>query len=97
MPELTFSQSMVVLGVLALGFTVPNAPGFFGVVQLALYAGLATYIAPVKVAHEGSVLVFVYYAAYLGTVTTLAAIALLMELVMSSAPKLESAAPKEAA
>jgi hypothetical protein len=33
----------------------------------------------------------------LGTVTTLAAIALLMELVMSSAPRLEGAAPKEAA
>ncbi|HYQ15609.1 MAG TPA: lysylphosphatidylglycerol synthase transmembrane domain-containing protein [Polyangiaceae bacterium] len=89
LPELSFSQSMVVLGVLALGFTVPNAPGFFGVVQLALYAGLATYIAPDKVAHEGSVLVFVYYAVYLGTVTLLAAIALVMELLMNPAPALE--------
>jgi hypothetical protein len=90
LPELTFTQSMVVLGVLALGFTVPNAPGFFGVVQLALYAGLATYIAPDKVAHEGSVLVFVYYAVYLGTVTLLAAIALVMELFTSSAPAIKS-------
>jgi uncharacterized membrane protein YbhN (UPF0104 family) len=84
--ELTFPQSMVVLGVLALGFTAPNAPGFFGMVQLALYAGLATYIAPDKVAHEGSVLVFVYYAAYLAVVTLLGAIALVVELVASSSP-----------
>lgn len=84
--ELTFPQSMVVLGVLALGFTAPNAPGFFGMVQLALYAGLATYISPDKVAHEGSVLVFVYYAAYLAVVTLLGAIALVLELVASSSP-----------
>jgi hypothetical protein len=87
--ELSVSQSMVVLGVLALGFTAPNAPGFFGVVQLALYMGLATYIAPDKVAKEGSVLVFIYYATYLLTVTVLAAIALLMELFMSTAPRVE--------
>lgn len=90
LPELTFAQSMVVLGVLALGFTAPNAPGFFGMVQLALYAGLATYIAPDKVAHEGSVLVFVYYATYLATVTLLAAIAVVVELSMSPALRVDS-------
>jgi hypothetical protein len=90
LPELTFTQSMVVLGVLALGFTAPNAPGFFGMVQLALYAGLATYIAPDKVAHEGSVLVFVYYAIYLATVTVLAAIALVLELLMTPALAVDS-------
>jgi glycosyltransferase 2 family protein len=97
LPELTFTQSMVVLGVLALGFTVPNAPGFFGVVQLALYAGLATYIAPDKVAHEGSVLVFVYYATYLATVTALAAVALVVEFFMSSAPSVNRNHPAGAA
>ena len=86
LPELTFTQSMVVVGVLALGFSAPNAPGFFGVVQLALYAGLATYIAPDKVAREGGVLVFVYYVTYLGSVTLQAAIALAVELFMGSAP-----------
>ena len=86
LPELTLTQTMVVLGVLALGFSAPNAPGFFGVVQLALYAGLATYIAPEKVAAEGGVLVFAYYATYLATVTLLAAIALVIELFASSAP-----------
>jgi hypothetical protein len=83
--ELSQSQSMVVLGVLALGFTAPNAPGFFGVVQLALYMGLATYVAPDKVAKEGSVLVFIYYATYLLAVTLLAALAGLLEFFMSSA------------
>lgn len=79
--ELTFTQSLVVLGVLALGFAAPNTPGFFGVVQLALFAGLATYIAPDRVARQGSVLVFVYYVAYLGTVTLLAALALVTEML----------------
>jgi glycosyltransferase 2 family protein len=90
LPELSLSQSMVVLGVLALGFTAPNAPGFFGVVQLALYMGLATYIAPDKVAHEGSVLVFIYYATYLVSVTLLAAIAAGMEFFMSTAPSADA-------
>jgi glycosyltransferase 2 family protein len=87
--ELSFTQTMVVLGVLALGFSAPNAPGFFGVVQLALYAGLATYIAPDKVAREGGVLVFVYYATYLSCVTLLAAIALVLELFASTSPTVD--------
>lgn len=80
MPEVTFAEAMVVLGVLALGFSAPNAPGFFGVVQLALYAGLATYVAPDKVAHEGAVMVFLFYTVYLLNVTVLGAIAFVMEL-----------------
>ena len=80
-PELTFTQSFVVLGVLALGFSAPNTPGFFGVVQLALYAGLATYIAPGKVAQQGGAFVFVYYVLYLSTVTLLALIAFATEMI----------------
>ncbi len=83
MPELDFAEAMVVLGVLALGFSAPNAPGFFGMVQLALYAGLATYIAPAKVAHEGAVFVFLFYVVYLLNVTLLAAIALVVEFFLS--------------
>lgn len=79
LPELTFAQTMVVLGVMALGFMTPNAPGFFGVVQLSLYCGLATYIAPAKVASEGAVFVFLFYVVYLLNVTLLAAIALVIE------------------
>lgn len=86
MPELTFMQAMVVIGVLALGFSAPNAPGFFGVVQLALYAGLATYIAPDKVAHEGAVFVFLFYVVYLLNVSLLAAISLGIEFFASSRP-----------
>ena len=81
LPELSFTESMVVVGVLALGFAVPNAPGFFGAVQLALYAGLAVYIAPDKVIHEGAALVFLFYITYLGLVVVLAAIASVVELV----------------
>jgi hypothetical protein len=84
--ELTFTQAMVVLGVLALGFSTPNAPGFFGVVQLALYAGLATYIAPDKVAREGGVYVFLFYVIYLLTVSLLALIALVVEFFAKNAP-----------
>ncbi|HEX2876430.1 MAG TPA: lysylphosphatidylglycerol synthase transmembrane domain-containing protein [Polyangiaceae bacterium] len=80
-PELTFAQSFVVLGVLALGFSAPNTPGFFGVVQLALYAGLATYVAPEKVAQQGGAFVFVYYLLYLGSVTSLALVALATEMI----------------
>lgn len=80
-PELTLTQSYVVLGVLALGFSAPNTPGFFGVVQLALYAGLATYIAPEKVAQQGGAFVFVYYLLYLGSVVLLALIALATEMI----------------
>jgi glycosyltransferase 2 family protein len=82
-PELTFMQAIVVIGVLALGFSAPNAPGFFGVVQLALYAGLATYVAPDKVAHEGAVFVFLFYTVYLLNVSLLGAIALAIEFFVS--------------
>jgi uncharacterized protein (TIRG00374 family) len=83
-PELTFAQASVVLGLLALGFGLPNAPGFFGSVQLALYAGLAAYIAPEKVAREGSALVFLFYVTYLGIVVLLGAISAVVEYAASS-------------
>jgi hypothetical protein len=79
MPPLSLAQASVVLGVLALGFSAPNAPGFFGMVQLALYAGLATYIPPAHVAHEGAVFVFLFYSFYLINVTLLGAVAMLVE------------------
>lgn len=84
--ELTVAEATVVLGVLALGFTAPNAPGFFGVVQLALYAGLATYIAPERVAHEGAAMVFLYYVTHLANISLLAIVALVVELVSGSSP-----------
>jgi hypothetical protein len=78
-PELTWTQSMVVVGVLALGFGMPNAPGFFGTVQLSLYAGLAVYVVPEKVVHEGAALVFLFYITYIAEVILLAALALIAD------------------
>jgi hypothetical protein len=83
-PELTFVQSSVVVGFLALGFGMPNAPGFFGTVQLALYGGLAVYIAPEKVVHAGAGYVFIFYAAYLALVVVLAAASAIVEYVSPS-------------
>jgi hypothetical protein len=83
-PELTFMQSCVVVGVLALGFATPNAPGFFGAVQLALYAGLAVYIRPTKVVHEGAAMVFIFYVSYLGIVILGAAAGLAAEYVRTT-------------
>jgi hypothetical protein len=81
LPELSFSEAMVVVGVLALGFAAPNAPGFFGSVQLALYAGMAVFVAPEHVVHEGAALVFLFYVTYLALVVALAALAFAVELV----------------
>jgi hypothetical protein len=84
-PGLGMAESSVVLGVLAIGFALPNAPGFFGAVQLCLYAGLALYIAPEMIAREGASFVFFYYATYLGVVFSLALGALLFEYAMPEA------------
>ena len=67
---LTFAQASVVTGVLALGFALPNAPGFFGAVQLALYAGLVLYVDPEQVTNAGAALVLLFYITYLGNRTT---------------------------
>ncbi len=76
LPELTLAQASVVVGVLALGFAVPNAPGFFGAVQLALYAGLAVYVDPNKVAREGALLVFLFYVTHLSLIVVVSLLSL---------------------
>jgi len=38
--DLPFSASLLVLGICALGVTVPSTPGFFGVIQLSFWVGL---------------------------------------------------------
>lgn len=91
MPELDLAQATVVLGVLALGFALPNAPGFFGMIQLALYAGLVVYIAPEKVAYEGAAFVFLFYVAYLGIILLLAALAVAVDYLF---PARTPAAPQ---
>ena len=79
LPELTLAQATLMTGVLSLAFVLPNAPGFFGAIQLALYAGLAVYVAPEKVVGEGAVLVFLFYVSYLGLIAVLGAAALGLE------------------
>jgi hypothetical protein len=85
LPALDVLESAVVLGVLAIGFALPNAPGFFGAIQLSLYAGLALYVAPEMVTREGASFVFIYYVSYLGVVLSLAVGALLIEYALPEA------------
>jgi hypothetical protein len=63
---ITYWQACVVMGVLALGFLVPNAPGFFGAFQLSLYAGLLLYFSPALVESTGAAFVLLLYACQLG-------------------------------
>lgn len=63
---MTFAQAAAVMGVLALGILVPNAPGFFGSFQLSVYAGLAMYHPASIVMREGSAAVFTMYAVQIG-------------------------------
>jgi glycosyltransferase 2 family protein len=88
--ELDFAQCLVLLGVLGLSYALPNAPGFFGTVQLSLYAGLAVYVSPEKVTHEGAALVFAFYALYLGSVVVVTLAGLIGEYAL---PAAESAVP----
>jgi hypothetical protein len=80
---LNAAAASVVLGVLAIGFVLPNAPGYFGAVQLALYAGLALYVSPETVTREGACFVFVYYVSYLGVVLGPALVASVLEYVLA--------------
>jgi hypothetical protein len=88
--SLSFAQSAVVVGVLALGFALPNAPGFFGAVQLALYASLVLYLAPAEVTNAGASLVFIFYLSYIGIVMGLGLIGLLVEYLSGGANQSES-------
>lgn len=97
LPELTFAQATVVLGVLALGFAVPNAPGFFGAIQLALYAGLAVYVDPEKVVREGAAFVFIFYLLYLALVVLVTVSGLVAEYVTPGAPPAPASEPEPGA
>jgi len=60
---MTFPQACVLIGVVALGILVPNAPGFFGAYQLSVYAALTLYFPPETVVGAGGAYVFLVYAA----------------------------------
>src|SRR5512132_4405398 len=74
---MTFAEAAAVMGVLALGILVPNAPGFFGSFQLSVYAGLAMYHPAGVVMREGSAAVFTLYAVQIGVSLAAALLALL--------------------
>ena len=62
---MTFGQAFVILGVLALGIMVPNAPGFFGAFQISIYAGLAMFYPAEVVIGPGSAFVSLLYVCQL--------------------------------
>jgi hypothetical protein len=54
------------LGVMAVGITLPSAPGLFGSYQLSLYAGLLLYLSVDDVQGVGAAMVFLMYVAQVG-------------------------------
>jgi uncharacterized membrane protein YbhN (UPF0104 family) len=71
---ISFVQAVVLMGVLALGVLLPNAPGYFGAFQLSLYAGFAMYLEPGVVVAKASVVIFLMYLVQiLGTLIPAAA------------------------
>ncbi len=79
---LEVAQAAAVVGVLALGMLVPNAPGFFGTFQISVYAGLAMYRPGADVTGPGSVAVFWLYVVQIGMCLACGLVALVFELRM---------------
>jgi uncharacterized membrane protein YbhN (UPF0104 family) len=77
--DLTFAQAVATMGVLGLGILAPNAPGFFGVFQLSLYAALALYLPERLVMGAGAAFVFVVYLVHVGAAVLIGAAAALFE------------------
>jgi glycosyltransferase 2 family protein len=80
----SLARACVIMGVLHLGVLLPNAPGYFGAFQIAIYAGLAMYYPPARVATTGSAVVFLLYVIQIGLVLVTAAAALLIEQIRPS-------------
>jgi glycosyltransferase 2 family protein len=62
----TLLDSTVIMGVLALGFTVPNVPGFFGAFQFSVYSGMVMFFPLSEVTGPGSAFVFLLYLLQIG-------------------------------
>jgi glycosyltransferase 2 family protein len=78
-PEVTLAQTGAVVGTLAFGMSLPNAPGFFGTFQIAIYASLALFFPAERVQTHGAVFVFWLYVLQLGWIFALTPLALLAE------------------
>ncbi len=57
----TLLESTVIMGVLALGVVVPNAPGFFGAFQISVYCGMVMFYPLSVVTGVGAAFVFLIY------------------------------------
>lgn len=79
--DISYAQACAVMGVLALGILVPNAPGFFGSFQIAVYAGFAMFFPPEQVIGPGSAYVFCLYVVQVVTTVCAGLIGLAVEQV----------------
>ncbi len=91
--RLTLVQGFATMGVLALGILFPNAPGFFGTFQLAIYAGLAMYLPPAEVVGQGSVYVFLTYVIQVGLTLASGLVGLALRPAELEEPKVADGAP----
>jgi uncharacterized protein (TIRG00374 family) len=64
--SLSLLGSAAALGVMAVGITLPSAPGLFGSYQLSLYAGLLLYLSVEDVQGVGAAMVFAMYVTQVG-------------------------------
>ncbi len=71
----TFAESLVICGVLAVGVIVPSAPGFFGSFQISLYAGMVMFLPIDRVVGPGAAFVFLLYVAQILITLVLAVLA----------------------
>ena len=74
-------HAAVVMGVVALGVIVPNAPGFFGAFQLSAYAALAMFFPVAEITGAGAAFVFLLYVIQIGGLILLGALALVADHV----------------
>lgn len=77
--EASWAQTGVVVGTLAFGMSLPNAPGFFGSFQIAVYASLALFFQTTRIQTDGAIFVFWLYLLQLGWIFVLAPVALVVE------------------
>jgi len=93
--DLTLAQAWVVLGLLALGVLVPNAPGYFGVFQLSTFIGLSLYVGDVTLARSGAAFVMLLYSIQVGG-TVLFALAAWLGLRFAGAVPAQDGASRRA-
>lgn len=86
--SIDFARAAVIVGVLHIGVLLPNAPGYFGTFQMALYAGLALYLPREDIAGRAAVLVFLTYSVQVGLSLLLGGAAFAaLQLAPASKPK----------